>query len=219
VAIIDRDRMAPPASGAYGVCYVNAFQTQADELAWWRARHPRLLLRRDGRLVHDPGWPGEVLLDTSTRARQRGIARVVGRWIDGCARAGYAAVEPDNLDTWTRSHRLLRRAGNVAVARRLAARAHAAGLAIAQKNAAELAPRGPAIGFDFAIAEECQRYRECGAYTGAYGDHVVEIEYPDSGGRANFRLACRRRGDRISIQYRDRDVLPRGRHGYVAEWC
>src|SRR3954453_14849888 len=99
VAIVDRDRMAPPAPGAYGVCYVNAFQTQADELAWWRARHPRLLLRRDGRLVHDPGWPGEGLLDTSPRARQRGIARVVGRWIDGCARAGYAAVEPDNLDT------------------------------------------------------------------------------------------------------------------------
>src|SRR5438876_123758 len=82
------------------------------------------------------------------------------------------------------------------------------GLAIAQKNAAEISAKGARIGFDFAIAEECQAYSECGSYTRVYGARVIEIEYPDNGGRAGFEAACRARGDSISIVYRDRDVLP-----------
>jgi hypothetical protein len=217
VRIVDRDRLDPPVPGRYNVCYVNAFQTQDNEVAWWKAHHRRLLLRRDGRFVHDPGWPGEILLNTSTPDRRRAIVRILGRWMDGCAQAGFAAVEPDNLDSWTRSHRLLTRRDNVALARRLAARAHTAGLAIAQKNTAGL--HGKSIGFDFAIAEECQVYRECGTYTREFGRRVYEIEYPDNGGRANFRLACRRRGGRISVIYRDRDVVPKGHAGYVYRTC
>jgi hypothetical protein len=219
VRIVVRDRRATPVRGRYGVCYVNAFQTQPQEAAWWTAEHPDLLLRRDGRPVADEDWPDELLLDTSTAAKREAIAGIVGRWIDGCAAAGFDAVEPDNLDSWTRSRGGLGREDNVALARLLAARAHAAGLAIAQKNAAELAPRGRRIGFDFAIAEECQVYAECGAYVRAYGRRVLEVEYDDAGGPRNFRAACRARGRRIAVTYRDRDLVRRGERGYAFRRC
>jgi hypothetical protein len=219
VAIVDRDRSAAPVAGHYNVCYVNAFQSQPAARAWWRARHPGLLLRSNGRYVSDADWPGEILLDTSTAAKRRALARIVGGWIRGCARAGFQAVEPDNLDSWTRSRGRLTRADNRAFATLLASRAHAAGLAIAQKNTVELAPVGRAIGFDFAIAEECHAYDECGTYVDAYGTRVYEIEYVDQGGTAGFAAACAALGSRISIVLRDRDVVPRGAAGYRYEAC
>ncbi len=63
--ILVRDRSEPPVPGRYNVCYVNGFQTQPDENRWWEAHHPDLLLRHSGRVVEDPDWPGERLLDTS----------------------------------------------------------------------------------------------------------------------------------------------------------
>jgi hypothetical protein len=217
--IVTRDRTESPLGGVYSICYVNAFQTQPSELKWWRARHRSLLLRRQGREVQDPGWPGEVLLDTSSARRRAGILKVVGRWIDGCARKGFQAVEPDNLDTWTRSKGRLTSSDNFALARRLIARAHRAGLAIGQKNAAEKAQSGRRLGFDFAVAESCQVYDECDAYTDAYGAEVLEVEYADEGGESNFEAACQARGASISINYRDRDLRTAGDPGYVDRAC
>jgi hypothetical protein len=219
VAIVARDRTEAPAAGRYGVCYVNAFQSQPAARGWWRRRHPGLLLKRRGTEVTDADWPGEVVLDTSTPAKRRALARIVGGWMRGCADDGFQAVEPDNLDSWTRSRGLLTKADNRAFARLLARRAHAAGLAIAQKNAADLAPVGRRIGFDFAIAEECHAYDECGAYVDAYGSRVYEIEYVDEGGTANFEAACAALGGRISIVLRDRDLVPAGAKGYRYRWC
>jgi hypothetical protein len=216
--IVDRDRTEAPVAGAYNVCYVNAFQTQPQEARWWKARHRRVLLRKSGRYVIDSAW-NEMLLDTSTARKRRTLAAVVGRWIDGCRAAGYQAVEPDNLDSWTRSKGRLTKADNKAFARLLIARAHAAGLAIAQKNTSELGGAGKALGFDFAIAEVCQVYDECGAYTGPFGNRVYEIEYTDSGGLDNFRAACAARGSSISITYRDRDVVARDDPGYTDQSC
>ncbi len=218
VQIVDRDWHAPPAAHAYGICYVNAFQAQPGQLRWWRSHQPSLLLQRGGRPVIDTGW-NEQLLDTSTPAKRRLLAQIIGGWIDSCARAGYRGVEPDNLDSWTRSRGTLTARDNFALARLLIRRAHAAGLAIAQKNAAELAGVGRRLGFDFAIAEECQAYTECGRYLRAYGDEMIEIEYPDNGGERNFLQACRLRGDRISIVYRDRDVTPAGHRGFIEQRC
>lgn len=220
VSIVERDRHGIPVAGVYSICYVNAFQTQPEEAAWWKRRHPDLLLTRaHGGFVEDPGWPGELLLDTSTGPRRAAIAAIVGRWISGCSRAGFRAVEPDNLDSWTRSGGRLTRADAVASARLLVSAAHTAGLAVAQKNTPELAGSGRStIGFDFAVAEECQVYRECDAYTRAYGRHVIEIEYTDNG-RAAYAAACRARGRSISVLLRDRDVVPRGRRAYRSRSC
>ena len=46
--------------------------------------------------------------------------------------------------------------------------AHAAGLATAQKNSAELVTQAAAAGFDFAVTEECGQYRECDVYQAVY---------------------------------------------------
>ena len=219
VRIVSRDRTAAPAVGAYNICYLNAFQTQPDETPWWRLHHPSLLLHTAaGREVHDPGWPGEVLFDISTAAKRATLASVEGGWVDGCAHRGFAAVEPDNLDSWTRSGGRLTSAQAVAFARLLVARAHLRGLAIAQKNTSELAAAGHGIGFDFAVAEECQVYDECGAYVAAYGREVIEIEYSDNG-RAWFTKACALRSGLISIVYRDRQLTMPGAPAYVYASC
>ncbi|MDW5595342.1 endo alpha-1,4 polygalactosaminidase [Conexibacter stalactiti] len=233
VGVLSRDRYAAPVRGIYNVCYVNAFQTQPDVAGqqggarWWRRRHDGLLLKKNGRYVVDGEW-NEILLDTSTDAKRRALIAVIGPWIDSCADDGFQAIEPDNLDSWTRSRSKLTKADNRAFATLLARRAHAAGVAIAQKNTTELAPVGRAIGFDFAIAEECQVWEECDDYTDVYGALVYEIEYDDNdedpGGRSVapisfFNAACTARGSRISVIYRDRMVLARGAAGYAYRWC
>lgn len=218
VGVVDRDRTVAPAPGAYNICYVNAFQTQPEAARWWRAHHRGLLLRSHGRYVVDSAW-NEMLLDTSTAAKRRALVRIVGRWIDGCRRSGFQAVEPDNLDSWGRSRGRLTMRDNKAYASLLIARAHARGLAIAQKNTPELGGAGRAMGFDFAIAEECNVYDECDRYTGPFGDRVYEIEYTDNGGAANFDAACSARGAAISIVYRDRAVVARGGEDYTYQAC
>jgi hypothetical protein len=208
VAVVDRDRKAAPVAGRYNICYVNAFQTQGDEKAFWRkhARHWALVLKTAaGKPVVDSAW-GEFLLDTRTPSSRQALIAIVGRWIDGCARHGFDAVELDNLDSWNRSRHLVTRADNRAFARLLTARAHADGLAAAQKNWAELRARGPRLGFDFAIAEECGRWQECGSYATPYADRVFDVEYR----RKDFEAACAAWGDRISIVFRDLDVTPTG---------
>lgn len=220
VAVVARDRTERPPRGVYGICYVNAFQTQGADATWWLTRHPTLVLRDGrGRPVHDPGWPDEMLLDTSTAAKRTAIAEIDAVWFAGCARYGYRAVEPDNLDSWTRSGGRLTLRANAALAAMLVARAHALGLAVAQKNDTDMLALHASTRFDFAVVEECQVFAECGQYQRVYGRHVIEIEYADAGGRSGFLAACRARGPLISIVYRDRDLVPRGSPGYVDDRC
>lgn len=217
--IVERDRVARPTPGSYGICYFNGYQTQPAENGWWRAAHPDLLLRDSaGRTVEDAGWPGELILDTSTTAKQAEIAAVEYGWVDGCARAGFLAIEADNLDSWTRSRGLLREDGNVALARLLNSRAHQRGLASAQKNTPELAAQGRRLGFDFAVAEECGVYDECAAYTAVYGPRVIEVEYTDNGQDAYHR-SCAADAAKRSIMLRDRLLTALGSDGYVYQSC
>jgi hypothetical protein len=207
VGVVERDRHATPVAGRYNICYVNGFQTQAEAKRFWR-RHWSLVLKDGGRPVVDSVW-GEWLLDIRTPARRAALARIMGRWTRGCADAGFDAVEYDNLDSWSRSHHLVTRADAKRYAALLVARAHRHDLAVAQKNWAEW--DGTTVGFDFAVAEQCAQYHECGRYVAHYGRHVLAVEYHD---RA-FRAACRRWGDTISVVRRDVDLT---RHG-VRRWC
>jgi hypothetical protein len=230
VAIVVRDRLDAPVPGKYNICYVNAFQTQPGDTAWWKANHPTLLVKKNGKYLVDANWPGELLLDTSTAAKRQALAGIVGTWIDRCARDGFSAVEPDNLDSWTRSKNVLKKSHNVSFAKLLAQRAHSTGLAIAQKNAAELAPVGVSgIGFDFAIVEECEVWSECDDYISTYGNRIYEIEYSDNDRNAEgepvdplsfFVSACSARGSRVSVIYRDRNVVtPANTEEYVYQSC
>ncbi|WP_031172344.1 endo alpha-1,4 polygalactosaminidase [Streptomyces durhamensis] len=208
VRIVSRDRSDSPAPGLYNICYVNAFQAQPDERSSWPAD---LLLRdRRGRAVIDEDW-NEVLLDLRTPAKRERVARRVDRWIDGCAKKGYDAVEPDNYDSYTRSRHLLTAADATAFMTLLSRHAHSRRLAVAQKNTAELAGVRGRAGLDFAVAEECGQYDECGVYAKAFDERVVDIEYTDSG----LRAALARWGGRLSIVRRDRDVSTPGSKGYV----
>ena len=207
VGIVVRDRRAEPVPDAYNVCYVNGFQTQPDEKRFWRDRW-RLVLKHGGEPVVDGAW-GEWLLDVRTPAKRRALARIVGRWTDRCADDGYAAVEFDNLDSFTRSRGLLTAADARAFAERLVTRAHAAGLAAAQKNRAQW--DGTVVGYDFAIAEQCAQYDECGAYVDTYGDQVLPVEYR----RRPFREGCHDWGDRLPVLRRDVAL----RAGGIRRWC
>ncbi|MFJ6749435.1 endo alpha-1,4 polygalactosaminidase [Streptomyces sp. NPDC091266] len=216
VRAVSRDRSAEPAEGRYNICYVNAFQTQPGEaVTWWKKHHPDLLLTDDdGELIVDEDWD-EPLLDISTAPRRAALMDIVGPWIDGCATAGYDAVEPDNLDSYERSDGKLTSRHAAAFARLLAQRAHRQHLAIAQKNTADLLPRRSHIGFDFAVVEECARYKECPDFSDAYDGRIFDIEYV----RKDFAAACRTWGASLSVTLRDRDVRPAGTDGYVRRSC
>ena len=91
--------------------------------------------------------------------------------------------------------------------------------AIAQKNTPQLGSIGKAsIGFDFAIAEECQVYAECGRYTRPYGNRVIEVEYTDTA-RSAFTKSCSARGKNISVILRDRNVVAERQSAYHYEYC
>ena len=227
VKIVSRDWFSgnAPAS-VYAICYVNAFQTQADERGVDRpdekSNWPRHLVLTE--LGDDPNWGGEYLIDLSTANRRNEAAAWVQPMIETCARKGFEAVEFDNLDSWTRFDGTPRdddlpfgRAEAVAYAALLVAEAHRLGLAAAQKNTVQLT-KGEArerIGFDFAVAEECGRYRECQAYRELYGDHVIVIEYRAK----DFRNVCQRFGAKLSIVLRDVNVSMPGSRSYVYRAC
>ncbi|GAA1457123.1 endo alpha-1,4 polygalactosaminidase [Williamsia maris] len=203
VTVVERDSTTDPVPGVYSVCYVNGFQTQPgvtwpDEL---------LVHRSDGSLLVDPGWPDEHLIDLSTSAHRRSAADRHQTTIDLCARKGFRAVEFDNLDSYTRSKGAFGVDDAIDFARMLTDRAHDAGLAVAQKNAADLVDRGRTeVGFDFAISEECDRYDECSEFASAYGDHVYDIEYTDDL-RDSFSDACQRSDTPRMTILRDRDLV------------
>lgn len=212
VGTVSRDRTADPAPGLYNICYLNAFQVQPGAEGDW---DPDLLLRdADGEVVYDGDW-GEAVLDIRTAGKRERIAAKVGGWIDGCADKGFQAVEPDNYDTFTRFPDLLTADQAMSYVSLLSAHAHRQGLAAAQKNTPQLAGERERTGLDFAVAEECGAYDECGDYTAAFGDDVLVIEYTDDG----LRKACAGFGDRLSIVRRDVGVSPAGGDGYVRRTC
>jgi len=203
VTVVSRDWRDSPAGSAYAVCYVNAFQSQPEE-PW-----PRGLVLSE---FEDPGWPGEFAIDISTPRQRTRAVRFVSRRVRRCAAEGFAAVEFDNLDAWTRFRGAPNSRGDtIRYARRLIRRAHGAGLAAAQKNTPQL----HGVGFDFAVAEECARYRECGRYRRQFGDHILAIEYR----RRDFRRACRTIGPAVSVVLRDVDVTRPGDPGYRFAAC
>lgn len=215
VKVVSRDREAKPRRGAYNFCYVNTYQTQPQEIKWWKRHHKNLLLHKPGGgLVVDGFW-GEVLLDTSTAKKRHALARIENQWITGCKNDGFDAVEPDNLDSWSRSKGQLTMHDNFAFAKLIIDHAHSVGLAIGQKNAAGQTELGAKTGFDFAVAEECGRWHECGQYTKAYGDRVFVVEYR----KQDFDFSCSKWGDQLSIILRNLNVTPPGSPRYVYDAC
>jgi len=215
---VARDSTDEPAAGLYSICYVNGFQTQPADRERWLADDPDLVLQGDGGPIIDENWPDELIVDTSTADKRERIAALMSDALDACAEKGFDAIEIDNLDSYTRSEGRLTVDDALALASLYADTAHAAGLAIAQKNAAELGTRGRDAGFDFAVTEECHRFDECAVYTDVYGAHVLDIEYTDDL-RGDFADVCADPQVPASTILRDRDLTLPGDSDYAFEAC
>lgn len=229
VTVVSRDwHLGSAPAGAYGICYVNAFQTQADEpdvdRPDERSNWPADLVL--SALGDDPNWGGEYLINISSDANRVKAAAWVKPMLETCAAKGFQGVEFDNLDSWTRFDGTpvagqvpFGRAEAVTYAALLVADAHALGLAAAQKNTVELtwSEAREQIGFDFAIAEECGRWKECGGYRALYGNLVFVIEYR----LKDFKKDCKKKKLRknLSIVLRDIDVTTPASKSYVYRAC
>lgn len=218
VTIVERDRTAEPAGAGYDICYVNGFQTQPGESRVFAAAHPELVVQTGSGPLVDEGWPDEYLFDTSTADKRAALAELVGEWLDGCAADGFAAVEIDNLDSYTRSQGALTADDNIALAATYAERAHAAGLAIAQKNTADQVSALRALGYDFAVTESCVEYEECAAYAAEH-PVVLDIEYTDELGEDGFADACVDPGRPAVMILRDHSLRTPGNAEYVYRSC
>ncbi|MEV0297634.1 endo alpha-1,4 polygalactosaminidase [Nocardia sp. NPDC050710] len=212
VTVVSRDHSAERADGLYNICYVNGFQVQPGAESEWPAD---LLLRdKDGKVVYDTTWK-EALLDIRTADKRTRIADQVNQWIDECANKRFDAVEVDNYDSYSRSKGLLTTDQAVTFITMLAKHSHDRGLAIGQKNAAELVDKRTTAGLDFAVSEECGDTAECGDYASAYDNHVIDIEYTEAG----LSAACEGYASRLSIVLRDVDVATPRDPGYVRKTC
>ncbi|WP_328976192.1 endo alpha-1,4 polygalactosaminidase [Streptomyces canus] len=212
VRVVSRSYEDAPAPGLYNICNINAYQAESDAESDWDAD---LLLRdANGKVVHDTDW-GEAVLDIRTAAKRERIAARLDVWIDACAAKGYEAVEPDNYDSFTRFPSYLKAAQAEALMKLLAAHAHAKGLAVAQKNTAELVSDRALLGLDFAIVEECAEYDECGTFADAFDDQVLVVEYTKKG----LATACATWSSTLSVVRRDEEVVPEGADGFLRETC
>ncbi|MCA1191938.1 endo alpha-1,4 polygalactosaminidase [Saccharopolyspora sp. 6V] len=220
VTVVTRDSTAEPAPGLHNICYVNGFQTQpADRELWLEQRRDLVLSGPDGEPVVDPGWPDELLLDTSTEQHRIRLAEIIGGTVADCATRGFDSVELDNLDSYTRSDGALDADDNLAFAGLLVDAAHRAGLAVAQKNAAELSARGKdEVGYDFAITESCHRWEECADYAEHYGGAVLDVEYADDL-RGTFPDVCADPATPATTTLRDHDLVPPTDPAHVFDHC
>lgn len=212
VDIVSRDRLGRPAAGLYNICYVNGYQVQPGETGDWD--NDLVLRDGDGQPIIDPDWD-EAILDISSADKRERIAVVVGGWIEQCANDGFDAVEIDNLDTYSRANGRISEDDAVAFMAMLSERAHRHGVAIAQKNSAEILSRRDEMGTDFVVVEECGRYRECGDFIDVYGDFVLMIEYR----MQDFDRSCGELADSHAIVLRDLQLVTPDSGRYVYDDC
>ncbi|MBB5872882.1 hypothetical protein F4553_006316 [Allocatelliglobosispora scoriae] len=156
-------------AGRRVICYVNA--GAYEEFRPDRRRYPAEVLGRGL-----TGWSGERWVDIR---RWDLLEPVLTERFRMCRDKGFDAVEPDNVDAYANDSGFpLSAADQLAFNRRIAKLAHDTGLAVGLKNdveqAAELAPV-----MDFAVNEECVKYRECSelAVFIAAGKPVFHAEY------------------------------------------
>ncbi|AOS63513.1 Glycoside-hydrolase family GH114 [Actinoalloteichus hymeniacidonis] len=227
VSVVSRDWFAGDApAGAYGICYVNAFQTQSDDGGLDRpdaqSNWPAHLVLNE--LGDDPNWGGEYLVDISTESNRADAVEHLRPMIETCADKGFEAVEYDNLDSWIRFDGTplegqvpFGEEEAVEFATLITEVAHSEGMASAQKNTVELEAEVSleVIGFDFAIAENCGEWTECQGYRDVFGDRVIAIEYE----RENFDWTCDQVGDSISVVLRDVPVSRPGSSTYQYDAC
>jgi hypothetical protein len=155
--------------GRHVICYISAG-------SWERWRPDRDKFPSSVLGLGLDGWPGERWLDI----RKIGVLGPIMRArLAMCARKGFDAVEPDNVEGYAnKSGFPLTADDQLRYNRWFARAAHQAGLSVALKN--DLGQvRALLPSFDFAVVEQCFQYHECGRVTPFVnaGKAVLETEY------------------------------------------
>lgn len=193
-AVVDFDLFDNPATtvaalkrkGKKTVCYFSAGSWEN-----WRPDAKKFPAVVKGK-AYD-GWAGERWLDIR---RWDVLGPIMIARMRLCKAKGFDAVDPDNVadvDTWgnvTGFH--LKRADSILYVRRLAAQAHALGLAFGLKNASDLS-RDPRVlaASDFTVTEDCFKQGWCATSRNFVTARkpVFAIEYTDN--RIDFAAFCR----------------------------
>ncbi|CAN5498617.1 endo alpha-1,4 polygalactosaminidase [soil metagenome] len=166
--------------GIKAICYIDA-GTWED----WRPdadQYPEEII---GNLWAE--WEGERYIDIS---RIDLLAPILEARIDMCAEKGFDAIDPDNMDTsWADTGFPLTEHDQIAFNRWIAEAAHDRGLAVGQKNVAELTDDLVEF-FDFAVSEDCQTDGWCDQLNPyiAADKPVFAIEYTDQ--NVDFEAMC-----------------------------
>jgi len=163
------------ALGKHAVCYVDAGTWEN-----WRPDADQYPAAVKGK---SNGWPGEKWLDIRQTAV---LLPIIEARVQKCVDAGFDAVEFDNVDGYSNATGFPLTAGDqLTFDGDLAGIAHAHGLLVGLKNDVEQAAALQG-NFDFAINEQCFKYKECGGYDAwvAAGKAVLEVEY--SGNNKKF---------------------------------
>jgi hypothetical protein len=159
------------ARGQHVICYIDAgswesFRPDA-------GRFPRSVLGRGN------GWPGERWLDIR---RLSVLEPIMTARFQMCARKGFDAVEPDNIDGFENHTGFsISAQQQIRYDRWIAREVHSLGLSVFQKNdpeqAATLEPY-----FDGALDEQCNEYSECASFRPylSAGKPVLNAEYKAS---------------------------------------
>lgn len=162
------------------ICYLSAGSWED-----WRADRGRFPTSVVGKPLD--GWPDERWLDVRER---RLLKPIMKARIATCARKGFDAVDPDNVDGYRNDTGFrIRAADQLRYNRMIARLAHQRGLAVGLKNdlgqVRELEPY-----FDFAVNEQCLQYDECHRLRPflRHDKPVLHIEYARS--RAAAAKVC-----------------------------
>lgn len=154
--------------GSKVICYISAGSWEN-----WRSDAGAFPNSVKGR---NNGWPGERWLDIR---RLDVLGPIMEDRLDECRSKGFDGVEFDNIDGYeNRTGFPLSWDDQIAYNRYLAQAAHDRGLAAGFKNDVQQASVLEES-FDFAVNEECFKYRECGKL-GVFidaGKAVFHVEY------------------------------------------
>ncbi len=190
-ALIDADLFTMSATkvaqlntaGLYTVCYINAGSWQPGLPD--SASYPDYL-----KLQADPDWPGEYFLDVTDVFKPNSVlASILRARLQLCKQKGFAAVEPDNLQNDENVS-----GGRITTQQQIdfngwiADEAHAAGMAVFQKNGPDKILLQDRTGkmmvekFDAILNEECQQFDECQplAEYVSRGKLALNVEYSSS---------------------------------------
>jgi hypothetical protein len=155
--------------GAKAICYL-------DVGSWEEYRPDASQFPKSSLGARYEGYPEERWLDI---AHYKAFAPIMQKRIGLCARKGFDAVEPDNINGWENKTGFpLTRSDQLRYNRWIAAQVHKRGMAVALKNDAGQV-RQLVGAFDFAVVEECFQYEECDLYEPFVeaGKAVFETEY------------------------------------------